>query len=70
MYVTLDDGRVVTASLTTRLRAASPAARRRCEVVDEGTALHWPLADEDIGVNYVLGMPEQEYDRIAYGLKR
>ncbi len=70
MYVTLDDGRIATAMLTPRLRDATTEARRRCEVVDFGTALHWPLADEDIGVHYVLGMPEGEYDRRAHPLNK
>ncbi len=63
--VTLSDGRVVTAPLTSRLRAATPAARRSCRVTDFGTGLRWDDADEDIGVNYVLGVPEDELEEFA-----
>jgi hypothetical protein len=64
-YVTLDDGRVVSAPLTTRLRAATHAARRNCEVNDFGLNLHWEDADEDIGTHYVLGVPEEELEVFA-----
>lgn len=65
LYVTLTDGRVVSAPLTKRLREATPAQRRRCEVTDFGTGLHWEDADEDIGVNFVLGVSEDELEAFA-----
>jgi len=65
MYVTFDDGRVLTAPLTKRLRAATPAQRRNCVVDDFGTGLHWEDADEDLGVNWVLGVPEDELEAFA-----
>jgi len=64
-YVTLTDGRVASAPLTTRLRAATPAQRRSCRVTDFGTGLRWDDADEDIGVNYVLGVPEDDLEAFA-----
>lgn len=64
-YVTLTDGRIVSAPLTSRLRAATPEARRNCRVMDFGTGLRWDDADEDIGVNYVLGVPEDELEAYA-----
>ncbi len=65
LYVTLEDGRVVSAPLTKRLREATPAQRRHCRVEDFGTGLRWDDADEDIGVNYVLGVPEDELEEFA-----
>jgi hypothetical protein len=65
-YVTFDDGRVLSAPLTTRLRRATPQARRNCKVDDFGTNLRWDDADEDIGVNYVLGIPEDEYEASVF----
>ena len=60
IFVTLDDGRELRAPLTPILRAASPAARRNCVVEDYGTALHWPDVEEDIGLNSILGVPEDD----------
>jgi len=64
-YVTFDDGRVLSAPLTRRLREATPAQRRNCVVTDFGTGLRWEDADEDIGVNYVLGVTEDELEEFA-----
>ena len=64
-YVTLEDGRILSAPLTRLLRAATPAQRRNCRVEAFGTSLHWPDADEDIGVHYVLGVPEDELEEFA-----
>ena len=60
IHVTLDDGRELSMPLTPILKAASRAARRNCIVEDYGTALHWPDADEDVGVDYILGVPEAD----------
>jgi len=65
ILVTLDDGRELSAPLTPILRAASPTARRNCVVEDYGTALHWPDADEDVGVNSILGVPEDDLLELA-----
>jgi len=64
-YVTLTDGRVLSALLTTRLRAATPVQRRNCRVTDFGTGIRWDDLDEDIGVNYVLGVPEDDLEAFA-----
>lgn len=65
IHVTLEDGRVITAPLTERLRAATPAQRRAGYVQDFGTGLRWEEIDEDIGVNWVLGVSEEELDEFA-----
>lgn len=69
IYVTLTDGRVVTAPLTPRLRAATPAQRAKGRVGGWGTDLRWDEIDEDIGVAHVLGVPEDELDEFA-GFKK
>ncbi len=65
VYVTFDDGRVLSKPLTPLLRAATPEARRNCRVEGFGTGLHWPDADEDLGVNWILGVPEDELEDFA-----
>lgn len=67
LYITLQDGRVVSAPLTPRLKKATPAQRARWRIEGFGTAIHWPDVDEDIGVAHVLGIPEDElYDFAGY----
>lgn len=56
--VRLTDGRVECAPLPDFLRVATPEQRRRCEVEDLGTAIHWPELDEDLGVDWILGVDE------------
>lgn len=51
---------MVTASFTPRLRQATPAQRRACRVEDFGTALRWDEIDEDIGVDSIIGVPEDD----------
>ena len=60
LTVTLEDGREVIAaySLFPRLAQASPAARRRWELIGRGTGLHWPELDEHISV-YSIVHPER-----------
>ena len=65
IYVTLTDGRIVTAPLTPRLRAATAAQRRKGRVEGWGTALRWEEIDEDVGVAHVLGVPEDALDELA-----
>ncbi len=60
LYVTLDDGREVSAPLTERLLAASPRQRAGWAIEADGTAIHWEEIDEDIGVNYAIGITEDE----------
>ena len=69
MYVTLTDGRVMSAPLTPRLLAATQRQRDQGFVEDFGTALRWEEIDEDVGVNYVLGVSEEELERFA-GFKK
>ncbi len=60
IHVTFEDGRVITVPLTERLEAATPAQRSAGCVEGFGTLLHWEEADEDLGVDYVLGVDEDE----------
>jgi len=54
--VALRDGRDVAIPLhwSPRLLAATPAQRRKVEIVDDGRALRWPEVDEDISVSAFL----------------
>lgn len=61
IHVTLEDGQLITKPLTERLRAATPAQRRAGQVQGLGTWLHWEEIDEDLGVDYVLGVDEDEF---------
>ncbi len=65
IHVTFEDGRVMTAPLTERLRAATPTQRRAGYVEGFGTNLRWDEIDEDVGVNWVLGVSEDELDEFA-----
>jgi len=65
IYVTLTDGRAMSAPLTPRLQAATQRQRDQGVVEDFGTGLHWEEIDEDVGVNYVLGVPEDELEAFA-----
>jgi hypothetical protein len=69
IYVTLTNGRIVSAPLTPRLSAATQKQRDRGFVEAFGTALRWEEIDEDVGVNYVLGVSEDELDDFA-GFKK
>jgi hypothetical protein len=67
MYVTLRDGRIASAPLTPRLLNATQRQRDKGRVRELGTALHWEEIDEDVGVNYVLGVSEDEiYDLAGF----
>jgi len=65
MYVTLTDGRTVSAPLTDRLLIATQKQRDKGRVVGWGTELRWTELDEFVGVNYVLGVSEDEIDELA-----
>lgn len=65
IHVTFEDGRVITAPLTERLRAATTEQRRAGYVEGFGTNLHWEEIDEDVGVNWVLGVSEDVLDEFA-----
>src|SRR5437870_2374600 len=52
----LADGRVVSVPLawSWRLAAATPAQRRRFEIIGSGEGVHWPDIDEDISARGML----------------
>jgi hypothetical protein len=54
--VILADGRTITVPLVwfPRLMAATAEARQRWELVGDGEGIHWPDADEDLGVEGLL----------------
>jgi len=56
----LADGRTVSVPLawSWRLADATPAQRRRFEIIGSGEEIHWPDVDEDISVHGMLhGIP-------------
>src|SRR5262245_47925765 len=63
LIVDLIDGRRLSVPLTwfPRLLNASPAARRRWQLLGSGIGIHWPGPDEDISVAGLLkGIPSME----------
>ena len=56
LVVDLTDGRTITVPLVwfPRLLHATPAQRRRWEVLGEGAGIHWPAIDEDLSVAGLL----------------
>ena len=65
LVVTLSNGREVSAPTADypRLADATPEQRANYRIEAFGTIIHWPDVDEDIGVNYLLGVSEDElYD--------
>ena len=65
IHVTFEDGRVISAPLTERLRAATPEQRAAGYVTSFGTWLRWDEIDEDLGVDSVLGVDEDEFLEFA-----
>ena len=63
--MTLTDGREVSAPLTDRLLMATPKQRERGHVEDFGTTLRWDDVDEDLSVAALLGVTEDEIERLA-----
>jgi len=56
----LADGRIVSVPLawSWRLSDATPAQRKRFEIIGDGEGVHWPDVDEDISVHGMLhGIP-------------
>jgi len=56
----LSDGRIVSVPLawSWRLTDATPAQRKRFEIIGDGEGVHWPDVDEDISVHGMLhGIP-------------
>ena len=63
----LADGRTVSVPLawSWRLSQATPAQRKRFEIIGSGEGVHWPDIDEDISIHGMLHgipacMPRQE----------
>ncbi len=44
------------AKLSPRLANASAQERSRCEVSPSGYGIHWPLIDEDLSIDGLLGI--------------
>jgi len=60
IVATLVDGRRISVPLywSWRLMEATPEQRRRFEVIEEGSGVHWPDIDEDISIAGMLhGIP-------------
>ncbi|MDE3102044.1 MAG: DUF2442 domain-containing protein [Chloroflexota bacterium] len=59
---TFDDGRTLSLPIAglAFLRRATSAERRDCRVCDRGTGIYWPKLDEVMGVDVILGVPEDE----------
>jgi hypothetical protein len=56
----LSDGRVISVPLawSWRLSDATPAQRKRFEIIGNGEGVHWPEIDEDISLRGMLhGIP-------------
>lgn len=56
LRITLIDGRELSVPLNwfPRLENASPAQRKKWELIGGGIGIHWPLIDEDISVENLL----------------
>lgn len=64
--VHLTDGRTISVPLawSWRLSDATPAQRRRFEIIGNGQGIHWPDVDEDISVRGMLeGIPAKRPSR-------
>ncbi len=56
LIVELTDGRTLSAPLVwfPRLLHATPAQRRRWQLIGDGEGIHWPAVDEDLSVAGLL----------------
>ena len=64
--VRLTDGRTISVPLawSWRLSDATPAQRRKFEIIGSGQGIHWPDVDEDISVRGMLeGIPAKRPTR-------
>ena|SRR5271170_2914191 len=64
LIVTLTDGRVISTPLDwyPRLRRATPKQRAAWKWWGDGSAIHWPLLDEHLGIAGMLqGNPSADY---------
>ncbi len=50
------DHRIALASISSRLLTATPMERERFEVSPSGYGIHWPLLDEDLAIDSLLGI--------------
>lgn len=60
IVASLADGRIISVPLawSWRLASASPAQRRKFEIIGDGQGVHWPDLDEDISARGMLqGVP-------------
>jgi hypothetical protein len=59
LIVRLIDGRELSVPLGwfPRLLAGTPEQRSQWRLIGQGTGIHWPDLDEDIGVPRLLGLP-------------
>ncbi len=48
--------RFALADVSPRLLAAGPAERERFEISPSGYGIHWPLIDEDLSIDGLLGV--------------
>lgn len=55
----------MTEPLTERLRQATMAQRTAGHVEGFGTLLRWDEIDEDLSVAGILGVPEEELEKLA-----
>ena len=65
IYVAFDDGREVSKPLLPFLREASARERRNCRITDYKTAIYWPDLDEQVGVDWILDVPEDDVLELA-----
>ena len=68
----LADGRIVSVPFTWswRLTNATPAQRKRFEIIGNGAGVHWPDVNEDISIHGMLhGVPAPE-PRAAKGKRK
>ena len=48
--------RLKLADISQRLSSATPAERERLELSPSGYGIHWPLLDEDLSIDGLLGI--------------
>jgi hypothetical protein len=68
LVVTLKDGRIISTPLKWYPRLVRATAKQRAAWSwwGDGSAIHWPDLDEDLGINGMLqGNPSFEYDHSA-----
>ena len=54
-------------AVSKRLAAASPAERVKFEISPSGYGIHWPLIDEDLSIDGLLGIkhaPSKQKDKL------